>query len=333
MPGARILVLKQEGLRQFVEAEPAFAAIRAANPGVPIDLLTTAAFGRLAKGSPHFDRVLAAGSFNDKAAQKEFVSQLKRIGYEQVYDLDGTKATLELRSAMTGFRGPRWIGPKRVMTKEGRQTASFSGPAMRKLLSDARLPVEHRLPDLRWAFTARKDAANMQPSWFGITGQFALLLPATDPSRRWPAKAYAVLAQALAAEGIKSVVIGPDEISAFAHDIAKQDLGDGRSLGAGQVIDLAGKADLSQLAMLARHAQFFVAGATDELHLCASVGCPGLLLLHPADVSEAESLFGREVIKLTAQDVSRIDAEMAISMLRNMGLLKGAPKKGLRAFA
>jgi ADP-heptose:LPS heptosyltransferase len=321
MAGARILVIKQESLRQFVDAEPIFASIRAANPGVPVDLLTSPDLGRLAKGAPYFDRVLAAGRFDDKVALKELVTQLKRIGYEQIYDLDGTKPTLELRSAMTGFRGPRWIGPKRVMTKPGRAGAGFTGPAMRKLLSDAKVDVTHRLPDLQWALQGRKDAANMSPSWFGIAGDFALFVPADDPARRWPAAAYGELAQVLGDEGLQCVVIGPEELHGFAAEVQKQASPRGRNAAAGGVVDLTGKADLAQVAMLARHAAFFVAGIAETLDLCLAVGCPGLVLLASEDNAESDNLFGRDVIKLTAPDMARLSPDMALMMLRNMGLI------------
>ncbi len=321
MAGARILILKQEGLRQFVEAEPAFAAIRAANPGVPIDLLTSPHLGRLAKGAPYFDRVLAAGQVAGKAAQKEFLAQLKRIGYEQIYDLDGTKATLEIRNAMTGFRGPRWIGPKRVMSRPGFRAASFSGAAMRKLLSDANIAVDHRLPDLEWALSGRKDAANMQPSWFGISGPFALFIPSADQSRRWPPEHYAALTPILAEEGMTAVVVGPETLGDYGQKVVQLVSRRGGA-GPGSVVDLAGKADLAQVAMLARHAHFFVAGLSEELHLCVSVGCPGLVLLHASETADGDALFGRNVIKLTAQDVSKLSPDMAVTMLRNMGLLQ-----------
>lgn len=330
MTGERILVLKQEGLRQFVEAEPGFAAIRAAHPGTPIDLLTTPAFGRLAKGAPYFDRVLAAGPFAGKPAQKEFISQLKKIGYHTVYDLDGTRGTLDIKAGLAGFRGPNWVGPKRVMTKPGRGGAAFTGAAVRKLLSDAHLSVEQRLPDLEWALSGRKDAANMQPSWFGISGPFALLVPASDPARRWPASHYAAMAQALADEGVVSVMIGAEDIGEFAQAVAKLASGEGRNAAAGMVVDLTGKADLAQVAMLARHAVFFVAGASEELHLCVSVGCPGVVLLHPGESGEADSLYGRDVIKLTAPDMANLAPDMALNMLRNMGLLTAAAGDNVR---
>lgn len=322
MAGARILVIKQESLREFVEAEPAFAAIREGNPGVPIDLLTSPAFGRLAKGSPYFDRVLAAGAFHEKPAQKELVSQLKRIGYEQVYDLDGTRATMDLKGAMTGFRGARWVGPKRVVSKGSRVSAAFAPDAMRRMMADAKLPAENRLPDLRWALNGRKDAANMKPSWFGISGPFALFLPADDPMNRWPSGCYAEIAQALASQGILSVILGGEHLSEFARAVMQEASPHGRNAARNTVIDLTGKTDLAQLAMLAKESLFFVAGSSDTMHLCLSLGCPGVVVLHSSETREAESLFGRNVIKLTSQDIGSLGPDMVLSMLANMRLIE-----------
>lgn len=322
MAGARILILKQRCLKGFVEAEPIFAAIREANPGVPIDLLTTPQFGRLAKGAPYFDRVLAAEPVADKAALREFINQLKKISYEQIYDLDGSKQTLEIRSALTGFRGPRWVGPRRSSGKSASRVGlGLDGYGLRRMMLDAKVSVEERLPNLYWALDGRKDAANMKPSWFGISGAFALLLPSTVESRRWPASHYAKLAQELAREGLFSVIIGPEELAEEAREISRLAGKNGTDAAAGTVIDLTGKADLAQLAMLAQHAQFFVAGASEELHLCVAVGCSGVVLMHPSDTDEAHSLFGRDIIKLVSSDMAKLEPETALSMLKNMGLL------------
>lgn len=321
MAGARILVIKQECLREFIDAEPAFAAIRKGNPGVPIDLLTSPAFGRLAKGSPYFDRVLAAGSFEERPALKELVGQLKRIGYEQIFDLDGTKPTMDLKGAMTGFRGPRWVGPKRLMSKGSRVTPSFSSNAMRRMMADAKLPAENRLPDLRWSLNGRKDAANMQPSWFGISGPFALFLPSDDPVNRWPSMRYAEVAQSLAQMGLLSVILGGEHLHDFAQQVVQESSPQGRNAARNTVINLTGKTDLAQLAMLSKESAFFIAGSSDTMHLCLSLGCPGVVLLHNNETREAEALFGRNVIKLTSQDVASLDPDMVLSMLSNMRLI------------
>lgn len=332
MAGARILVIKQESLREFIEAEPAFAAVRNGNPGVPVDLLTSPSFGRLAKGSPFFDRVLAAGDFSEKTAFKDLVSQLKKIGYEQVYDLDGTRATMDLKSALTGFRGPRWVGPKRLMSKGPRIAPAFSPDGMRRMMADAKLPTENRLPDLRWALNGRKDAANMKPSWFGISGPFALFLPSDDPINRWPSERYADIAQALADEGLLAVILGGAHLTEFAQKVVQQSSPQGRNAARNTVIDLTGKTDLAQLAMLAKESHFFVAGSSDTMHLCLSLGCPGVVLLHQGESREAEALFGRDVIKLTSKDVASLEPDMVLSMLSNMRLIPERRRGGGRAW-
>ena len=327
----RILVLKQDGLRHFVEAEPAFAAIRRAHPDAHIDLITTQAFGRLTKGSPYFDRVLAAGSFAEKAAQRGFFGQLKKMSYALVYDLDGTRATLDIRGALAGWRGPKWVGPKKVVSKPGR-AQGFGTDGMRRLLAEAGLEMPDRLPDLAFATEGRGQAANMQPSWFGVSGPFALLIPAYAEARRWPASAWAQLAGDLATHGVAPVLTGHESLTPFAHQVGHEMArhAQARRLGAGTsnaLVDLTGKADLAQVAMLAKHARFFVANAAEELHLATAVGCPGVVLLHSQDTAAADALFGRRIVQLTATDMTTLDPGQATAMIASMGLLErqGAP--------
>lgn len=322
MSDARVLVIKQEGLRQFVEAEPAFATIRNAHRRSAIDLLTNPEFGRIAKGAPFFDRVLAGGSFAEKTALKQMVAQLKRIGYGRIYDLDGTRATMDLKGAMTGFRGPKWVGPRRIMTRQNRPGIDFPAASMRKMLADAELPVEHRLPDLSWALDARKDAANMQPSWFGLSGAYCLLLPADDSAERWPASHYAQVAQQLFEQfGLLSVIMGPETLTPFAQEVMLEVSSRSRQAGRMVVVDLTGKADLAQMAMLATNCEFFVAGLGEPLHLSVSVGAKGVVLVRDGQSADVDSLFGRAVIKLTSSDMTKLDPAMVVTMLRSMGVV------------
>lgn len=320
----KILVLKGDGLAAFVEAEPSFAAIRQAHPQASIDLLTSHELGRLAKGAPFFDRVLAAGPFPDKQAKKGFYAQLRKIGYAKVYDLNGTPESLEIRKALTGFRGVPWVGPNRVVSKRGRGTVmvpSFAGPAMRKLLNDADIEVPQRLPDLAWALDGRKDAANMRPSWYGITGAYALLVPAVNDAWRWPAEYYAEVASALVKRDVTPVLIGSAAMKAFGHEVTQLMVQIGPRGGARALVDLTDKADLAQLAALAREARFFVSGLTEELQLIVSVDCPGVVIVHPDAEQEAEGLYGRKVVRFTAEEMAMLEPETVVSMLTSMGLL------------
>lgn len=327
----RVLVLKAQGLSQFVEAEPSFEAIKQAHPEALIDLLTCHEFGRLAKGAPYFDRVLAAGQFKDNQSKKNFLAQLKKQNYRTVYDLDGTSASQDIRKTLSGWRGAIWVGPKRLVNKRAdtrEMLPSFSGPAMRKLLSEANLAVGERLPDLSWALKGRKDAANMRPSWYGISGQFALLLPARDEARRWPAENYAELASELVKRGVTPVLVGSADMKTFGNTVTQIMVRVGPKGGARALVDLTDKTDLAQLAALAKEAAFFFSGPTEEVYLALSLGCPGLLLLHPAENTQADMLDGRAVVRLTAEDPASLEPAVAADMLASMGLL-AAERVGL----
>ncbi|MEO1659148.1 MAG: glycosyltransferase family 9 protein [Pseudomonadota bacterium] len=327
--GPKVLVVKRDGLRPFVEAEPAFAAIRRAHQGATIDLVTSPNLQRLAKCSPYFDRVVATRPLNTPAEKREFTGQLKKIGYQVAYDLDGTRDSMDLRASLKGFRAPTWVGPKRKLS--GKSTSMkpspLAGAGMRKLLSDAGLELEQRLPDLRWANNPEKGSANLDPSWFGLSGAYALFIPAANPSHRWPAENYGAVASVMARQGITPVIVGGDDLSTYAYDVmqtAAEMSGDGGRAA----VDLSGKADAAQVSVLARDATFFLGGPSDELHLVAAVGTRGVILLPTSEDVQTDALYGRDVVKLTASNLRNVSPDMVVGMLQSMGLIRMAAQQG-----
>ncbi len=331
---SRVLVIKRDGLRSFIEAEPTFAAIREAHEGATIDLVTSAGLQRLAKTAPYFDRVVATPQMMAPPQRRDFAGQLKRVGYGLAYDLDGTKDSLDLRASMKGFRGPQWVAPKKPSAPTRRLLAPspFMGAATRKLLKDAGLPLEERLPSMRWLDDPANASANLDPSWFGISGDFALFIPATNASHRWPAESYGEGAATMGVEGVTPVIIGPQELGPFAYDVMQHAAEISRATGRA-AIDLTGKADAAQLAVLARHAKFFLAGPSEEVHLIAAAGTPGVVLVPASEDMNGDALYGRQVVKLVANNMSNVTPELATSTLRNMGLIRGEAATGGRAFA
>jgi ADP-heptose:LPS heptosyltransferase len=330
---AKVLVVKRDGLRAFVEAEPAFAAIRRAHPDATIDLVTSPDLQRLAKCAPFFDRVVATKPGMPAEERKTFARSLRKLGYSVAYDLDGTKESMELRSALSGFRAPNWIGAKRPVSHSTKSLAPspLAGPAMRKLLSDAGLELEQRLADFSWSADPSHGSANLDPTWFGISSPFALFLPAADASLRWSAEHFGHVAAALGREGITPVILGHAEIGPFAYDVMQHAAELSRSMGR-TAVDLSGKADAAQIGVLARHASFFVAGPSEELHLVAAVGTPGIVTIPASRDIESDALYGRQIVKLTANQVQSIEPELVLSMLGNMGLFRQTAPQG-RAFA
>ncbi|MEZ5891903.1 MAG: glycosyltransferase family 9 protein [Parvularculaceae bacterium] len=302
-----ILIIKTDGLAAFVAADPVFDAIRQTHPQAKISLLTSQGMQRIARASPYFDQVAAMPNLKDKEARTEFVRQLRASKFEQVYDLSGDDAAKRLKSAF-GMFGPKWFG-----AEPGSKSSARAGralPRFDKIAETAGFAVETRLPDLTWAVAARKDSANMQPSWYGISGAYGLLLPGENADKRWSAAGYAGLASQMSQMGVMPVLAGPKTLHNFGDEIADN---------APQLVDLAGKTDHLQLAALAQEAAFFVGDCSEEVDLALSVGCQGVVVCSSKTPIAAT---GRHIVTLTAPDSpADVDPVTVWRTLGNMGLI------------
>lgn len=306
-----ILIIKTDGLAAFVTAEPIFEAIRKAYPHAKLSLLTEPRLQRIAKAAPYFDQVAALPDFHIAEVRKAFIRQLKTARFKRVFDLSAGEESKKLYSALGPFR-PKWCAveaaPKRRIQKRIPESAL---PDVRGFLEDSGLNPPDRLPDFRWALEARKDSANMQPAWFGVSGAFGLLLPSPDPNRRWPASNYAGLARTMAHAHIMPVMAGGKELHGFGDEIAHE---------APEIVDLAGKCDHLQLTALAQEAAFFVSDAAEEVHLVSSVGCSGVVIRKAAERGAPPT--GRHIVTLTTNDgLGEASAEFVWKTLANMGLI------------
>ncbi|GAB4518574.1 MAG: glycosyltransferase family 9 protein [Amphiplicatus sp.] len=305
-----ILVIETGGLAAFVAAEPVFEAIRGAHPKAKISLLTKGGLQRLARAAPYFDQVAAVPDFRDPETRKAFIRQLKNAKFARVYDLSADEDARRLHAAMGPFR-PKWLSaapPARP--RRGEAASAPALPDFAPVYAGAGFLPAARLPDCAWAHAARKDAANMQPSWFGVAGPFGLLLPGEDETRRWPAGNYARLARIMSRAQIMPVLAGGKELHAFGDAVAHE---------APEVVDLSGKTDHLQLAALAHEACFFVTDHAEAAHLAMSVGCAGVFICKPGQ--PAPACKGRDVVLINARDsLADAEPEFVWRTLKSMGL-------------
>lgn len=305
-----ILIIKTDGLMAFVEAEPVFDAIRKAHPGARISLLTSNGLQRVARAAPYFDQVAAMPNFRDAESRKAFVRQLKTSKFARIYDLSADDDARRLHAAMGPFR-PKWLAAGAAPKRRKNAPPGPDLPDLESVVAAAGLEAPARLPNFTWALSARKDSANMQPSWFGISGAFGLLLPGPDPERRWPAANYARLAQIMARDHIMPVLAGGKDLHVFGDEIAHV---------APEIVDLSGKTDHLQLAALAQEAAFFVSDHADEAHLALSVGCRGVMIAKAGQAGEPPQ--GRDVVLLTAKgELAEAAPDFVWRTLHNMGVV------------
>lgn len=265
---------------------------------------------RVARSSPYFDQVAAMPDLRDAESRKAFVKQLKASKFERVYDLAADEAGRKLYGAMGMFR-PKWHSAAPAPKKSSKAKPQALLPDVNTMLEGAGLETPERLPDFRWAIATRKDSANMQPSWYGISGPFGLLLPGENPDHRWPANSYAEFANIMAHTGFMPVLAGAKSLHNFGDEIAHH---------APQLVDLTGKTDHLQLAALAQEAAFFVSDDAPEMHLAVSVGCQGVMTANAKSPPPAP--VGRHVVTLTASDdLGAIEPHFIWRTLSNMGLI------------
>ena len=306
---SNILIIKTDGLAAFVAAEPVFSAIRAAHPSAKISLLTNASLQRIARAAPYFDQVAAMPNLRDAEAKKDFVRQLRTAKFERVYDLACDDLCKKLKASM-GVFGPKWFSASPAPRRSAQKKSSADLPRIDRAMASAGIEAPERLPDLSWALEARKDSANMQPSWYGISGSFGLLLPGQSENNRWSAEGYMGLATIMARAGFMPVMAGPKELHHFGDEVSHE---------APQLVDLTGKTDHLQLAALAQEAAFFVSDDAAEMHLALSVGCEGVMISNPSLSGSAPA--GRHIVTLKSADSQPIEPAFVWRTLMNMGLI------------
>lgn len=305
-----ILVIKADSLGAFVAAEPVFAGLRERYADAEISLLTLSSLQRIARAAPYFDQVAALPDFSNLIEKKAFAKQLSGAKFARVFDLSVNENSKRVQSAFGAF-GPKWVAAAPASKRTRNKSAGDGLPGFDKLCAAQKISPAQRLPDFDWAVSARKDSANMRPSWFGITGAFGLLTPGADPAKRWPAASYGQFAQICAQAGVMPVLVGGKSVHSFGDEVCEH---------APEVVDLTGKTDHLQLAALAREASFFVSDCAEEVDLALAVGAAGVLIKRAKEADLTPR--GRHMMTVTvSDDMGEADAAYVWQYLNNMGLI------------
>ncbi len=311
----RILVIKLGALGDVLVALGPMQAIRHHHPGAEITALTTAPYAELLRRSGLVDRVWIDG--RPRWWQWGTILKLRRrlIGaaFQRVYDLQTNDRTAFYFRLFDPQRRPEWSGAVRGCSHP------HTNPDRRALHAFARLGEQLAaagidrvpMPDLGWM------DADTGP--LGLAGPFVLLVPGSAPTRpekRWPADAYAALAQALVAEGLIPVLIGTAAESAQTDAIAA---------ACPSARNLTGQTSLDALAALARRAVGAVGNDTGPMHLIALAGCPSLVLFGPASDPTRHRPLGDDVAILRAPRIEDISLQEVLPALRR----RAAPAAGI----
>lgn len=316
-----ILIIKTDGLAGFVAAEPLFQAIREAHPDSVISLLTTKSLERLARAAPFFDQIAPLPQMSERISRQSLLAQIKRSRFARIYDLSCDESSKRIQAGL-GFMKPKWFSVDAPRTRQMKRKGGIAVPDAGKFLETLGIADPDRRPDFSWALSSRKDSANMQPSWYGLNGDYGLLLTSQDSARRWPAERYADLANYMAQGGVTPVLIGDHDLNDFGDDIATL---------APDLVDLTGKSDHLQLAALAANACFFVSDHADEMYMALSMGCSGVLISAVDDPEIHRS--GCHVVRIDAIGPAEgLAAQQVWQTILNMGLTPEGPSRAMNGY-
>jgi ADP-heptose:LPS heptosyltransferase len=305
----KILVIKLGALGDIILSLEAFHAIRTRHPGAHITLLTRPQFAPVAARMPWFDEVIhdPQPKIHQPGKLLAFRAMLRGRGFRRVYDLQCNDRS-GFYFKLIGPSRPEWCGSAKGCSHqrhdERRDKHIEPVPVTEwwlRFLESVDVPRAGP-PDLSWLTGAVDDLA--------LPENYLMLIPGCAPQhphKRWPAPRYAKLVELLAARGIASVAVGTRVDEAAIGEI--------RAL-APNLISLAGKTDIGQLAEVARRALGVVGNDTGPIHIAAMAGAPTLVLMSGKSDPVRMIPRGPDVGFLQESDLADLTAEEVFSSIR-----------------
>lgn len=295
----RILVIKHGALGDFVMALGPCQAIRDHHADAHITLLTTKPYADLARASGLFDDVWidARPRFPQIGALLALRRRLRQGGFERVYDLQTSGRSSFYFHLFPAANRPEWSG----IVPRG--SHPHDNPARRGMHTIDRQADQLHMAGIETVPAPSLDWVKTDVSGFGLRPPYALLVPggaAHRPRKRWPASQYAGLADRLSAAGLTPVLIGGPDEQAVAAEIAA---------ACPTIVNLVGKTDLEQIAVLARDAALAVGNDTGPMHMAAIAGCRCVVLFSDESDPDRTAPRGRAVKVLRREPLSALPAD------------------------
>lgn len=275
----KILVIKLSALGDFVLALAAMKKIREAHRKAHITLLTTPAFGALAKTCPYFNAVQTDGRPETFGQWTALRKRLRAAQYDRVYDLQ-TSAHSNRLFHLLRPGPPPWSGialgcalPHKNPLRNSMHTLERQADQLMYagIWPDApTAPGTAPGPDISWTW---KSQGPDRPVAGGVKPRpYVIFVPGGSshrPEKRWPVENYAELARILYGRGYDIVIIGGVQETPLAHAIQRV---------APRARDLTGRTDFARIAVLGAKAALAIGNDTGPLHLAAAAGAPTVVL-------------------------------------------------------
>ena len=299
----RILVVRLSALGDFVQMLGPAAAIRRRHRDDCITLLTTAPFARFAQRLGLFDTVMIdrrPGPF-DVMGWLTLRRRLRQGRFDRVYDLQTSQRSAAYAQLFRPGPMPEWSG-----------AAGRCSHPHANLARDRQHTIDKQAEQLLMAGVHPTSLPILPALDCGLPldlvgRQFVLMVPgssARHPAKRWPARRYGMLAEALRRAGYAAVVIGSSGERALGAAIREV---------CSEAIDLVGRTDIETVAALARRAVLTVGNDTGVVHLAAAAACPIVVLFSRASDPAWCAPRGRMVRVLSAPNLDELQVDRVLA--------------------
>jgi len=273
-----ILVVRFSAIGDILLTTPLLRAMRAANPGARITVLTKSRFAPLLSHNPYLNEVIGIEPGEGISA---VANRIRGIRYSHMLDLHGSLRSRLLRRLVPGpwttYRKRRLARAALIVTK--RDLYGYA-PPMAERYFEAAEPLgvwPDGGPADFFISEAADGRAASRLAQLGLAQNgrplVAMAPGAAHATKRWPTEAWTVLSRRVAATGADVALLGGPGDVATAQFVAEQ---------AGvSVASLAGVLGLQETGAVIRRAEVLVSGDTGLMHMATGVGTPVVALFGP----------------------------------------------------
>jgi len=283
----RLLIVKTSSIGDVIHALPVVQAIKAARPGLTLGWVVRRRCADVLRGNPDIDHLYVAENKPSLGELLRLRRELRAARYQMALDMQG----LLLSGLVTRLSGARTrVGWDR--NREG-NALFLTHPIVSG--RSANIGVRHEV-DLLYGF-AEALGVQVEHSEFApqpylseegrtwaqtqLAGLprpcIALNVGASRAYKRWPAERWAVVADALAAQGHGLVFIGDKADSEIVQAVKRQ------MKNADRALDLSGQTNLRQLAAVLEACDLLASADTGPMHLAVAVGTPVVAIFGATD--------------------------------------------------
>lgn len=273
----RIAVFRPNALGDFIFCLPALQALRKRYRAARIYYLGLAWHAQFLEGRPELaDQVIVIPPLAGIGAagpacpvmRDHFVARMQDLHFDLALQMYG--GGRHSNPLLQAFKARLTVGMRSADAAPLDRYIAYGGPVNRRLqlLEVAALAGAHCWSTGQALAVTERDrqlARQLVPELEGR--QLVMVQPgATDPRRRWPAKRFAAVADALAGEGALVIINGSAEEWPLADEVARAMHHDS--------VNIAGRANLAALTGLLGRTSLLVSNDTGPLHLAHALGTP-----------------------------------------------------------